>query len=115
MKTISKSSVMRRAWSLVRSVGISLSAALTQAWKEIKLQAVREALTAGFLWITFRKVDGSICTKKATRRLDLIPDPDKPKGSGGAAGTPAVLAFYSETDHAWRSFRTDNLLTFKAA
>ncbi len=115
MTTVSKSSVMCRAWSLVRSAGLSIGAALSQAWKELKLQAVKEAMQVGFLWITFRKVDGSLCTKKATRRLDLIPDPDKPKGSGGAAGSAAVLAFYSETDHAWRSFRTDNLLTFKAA
>jgi hypothetical protein len=115
MTTISKSSVMTRAWSLVRSASLSMGAALSRAWKELKLQAVKEAMQIGFLWITFRKIDGSICTKKATRKLDLIPDPDKPKGSGGAAGSPAVLAFYSETDHAWRSFRTDNLLTFKAA
>ncbi len=69
----------------------------------------------GFMWITFRKADGCICTEKATRRLDLIPDTDKHKSSGSASGTPAVLAFYSETDHAWRSFKADNLITFKAA
>ena len=114
MITISKPSVMSWAWSLVRSAGLSISAALSRAWKELKLQAVKDAPTAGFLYVTFRKVDGSICTKKANFRMDLISDSDKPKGSG-AAGTAAVLAFHSDTDYAWRSFRSDNLLSFKAA
>ena len=112
MKIISKSSVMYRAWSLVKSVGVSLSVALTQAWKEGKITAVQELLRTGYVLITFRKVDGTVTTRKATRNADLVPDPDKPRG--GAAGRVAI-AFYSETDHAWRSFRTDNLLTFKAA
>jgi hypothetical protein len=113
MKTFGKSSVMFRAWSLVRSAGMTIGAALSQAWKEAKIEAVKQALTIGFVWITFRKVDGTITTRKATRNADLVPDPDKPKGA--AAGTATVLCFYSETDHAWRSLRTDNLIRFKAA
>lgn len=112
--TISKATVMHHAWRILKSTGVSISEALRQAWHELKLAFVRLLMQCGFITITFRKVDGTICTKRATRRLDLIPDPDKPKG-GGAAGSAAVLAFYSETDAAWRSFRTDNLLSFKAA
>lgn len=112
MTTLDKSSLMLRAWSLLRSAGLSMSAALTQAWKEAKLAAVQELLRTGYVLITFRKVDGTVTTRKATRNADLVPDPDKPRVR--AAGR-AAIAFYSETDHAWRSFRTDNLLTFKAA
>jgi hypothetical protein len=64
-------------------------------------------------------MDGTVTTRKATSNMDLIrsnelvPDPNKPRG--GSAATAAMLSFYSETDHAWRSFRTDNLIRFKAA
>lgn len=110
--TINRSAVMSAAWKLVKA-GATLSAAMLQAWKEARIEAVKEALTIGFVWITFRKVDGTVTTRKATRNAELVPDPDKPRG--GAAAARAVIPFYSETDHAWRSFRTDNLIKFKAA
>ena len=102
---------MQAAWKLVKA-GATLSAAMSQAWKEARIEAVKEALSLGFVWITFRKVDGTVTTRKATRNADLVPDPDKPRG--GAAGR-AAIPFYSETDHGWRSFRTDSLIRFKAA
>ena len=111
MNTISRSQVMQAAWKLIKA-GASLSAAMFQAWKEAKIRAVKEALTLGFVWITFRKVDGTVTTRKATRNADLVPNPSKPKG-GAAAGS--VIPFYSETDHGWRSFKCDNLVSFKVA
>jgi hypothetical protein len=89
-----------------------MGAVLSQAWKEAKLAAVEELLRTGYVMITFRKVDGTVTTRKATRNAELVPDLDEPRG--GAAGR-AAIAFYSETDHACRSFCTDNLIRFKAA
>ncbi len=111
MEKVTRSAVMSAAWKLVRA-GISHSNAMRQAWKDAKLAALWEALSLGFVWITFQKVDGTVTTRKATRRADLVPDPDKPRG--GAAGR-ATISFWSDTDAGWRSFKADNLITFKAA
>jgi hypothetical protein len=111
MNLISRSTVMQAAWKLIKA-DATLSAAMSQAWKEAKIKAVKEALTLGFVWITFRKVDGTLTTRKATRNADLMPDPNKPKSSAAAG---EVIPFYSETDHGWRSFKCDNLVSFKVA
>ncbi len=109
--TFTRSTVMQAAWKLVKT-GATLSAAMSQAWKETRIEAVKQALTADFVWITFRKVDGTLTTRKSTRNADLVPDPDNPRGG---AASRATIPFYSETDAGWRSFRTDNLIRFKAA
>ncbi len=92
---ISRSTIMQATWKLVKA-GATLSVAMSQAWKEARIGAVKQALTAGFVWVTFRKVDGTVTTRKATRNADLVPDPNKPRG-GAAAGS--AIPFYSETDH----------------
>lgn len=112
--TISKSEVMTRAWQLVKNQGLKIKQALAKAWKECKLALLKELLRHGFVFVTFRKADGSVTTRLATRNTDFVPEAAKPKNTGIGANAE-VIPFYSETDAGWRLFKADSLVSFKVA
>ncbi len=111
---INKSQVFTTAWQLVKTEDLSLSQALRRSWREHKCKALLELLRSSVLSITFRKVDGTVTTRVGTRSAQLVPTEAQPKGYGSSKSFD-VIPFYSLSDHAWRSFRTDSIIRIQAA
>lgn len=62
--------VMSLAWQFVKRNGLSLSEALTIAWRNIKLRA---AMSSRIIRFYFRKVDGTIREAYGTLAEKLTP------------------------------------------
>ncbi|MDJ1481294.1 SH3 beta-barrel fold-containing protein [Cytophagaceae bacterium YF14B1] len=71
--------VMQKAWNLVKETGITMVQALKDAWALVKLQALKALMKLGSVLVTFRKIDGTVTTRKATRNMDLVPTEKHPK------------------------------------
>ena len=111
MKNNIKSTVMKTAWELVKSAGLSLSDALRKAWRKVKKELLKLYLRSGKVEITFQKVNGEVTTRTGTVNFNLMPAGQHPKGNGGSSET--LINFYSLTDNGWRSLRAENLISFK--
>ncbi|MDJ1481736.1 SH3 beta-barrel fold-containing protein [Cytophagaceae bacterium YF14B1] len=104
--------VMQKAWNLVKETGITLAQALKDAWALVKLQAVKALMKLGAVLVTFRKVDGTVTTRKATRKMDLIPAEKHPKYPARENEYIWVLPFFDTEKQAWRSLKAENLISF---
>ena len=102
------------AWEFTRQHNYSWSQAMKKAWKEIKLRDLNTALAHKTVRISFMKVNGEITTREATRSSKLIPHAFAPKGTGQGKHDN-VVTFYSLTDGGWRSFRSENLISYQVA
>jgi hypothetical protein len=102
------------AWEFTRQHNYTWSQAMKAAWKEIKLRDLSNALSHQTVRVSFMKVNGERTTRMATRNSKLIPSQFAPKGSG-MSKADNVITFFSLTDGGWRSFRSDNLITFQVA
>ena len=102
---ISKSLVMRSAWSVYRKAGVmSISEALKLAWKAIKLKA---EMAKGVVTFKFRKANGEIRTAVGTLKSGMVNY--QPKGTGGKPCYSTVAYWDLERD-AFRSFSIANLI-----
>jgi hypothetical protein len=102
------------AWNFARQNNYNWSTAMKAAWKEIKLRDLHTALAHKTVRVTFMKINGEITTREATRSRKLIPAQFAPKGQGGYSHDK-VVTFFSLTDGQYRSFRSDNLISFQVA
>ncbi|MDJ1483126.1 SH3 beta-barrel fold-containing protein [Cytophagaceae bacterium YF14B1] len=104
--------VMQKAWNMVKETGISMAQALKDAWALVKLQALKALMKVGAVLITFRKIDGTVTTRKATKKTDLIPAEKHPKYGNRESEYIWVLPFFDTEKQAWRSLKAENLISF---
>ena len=94
---------MSSAWQLVKSAGLTLSEALKQAWKAVKL---KWKLLYGIVEFSFAKKDGSI--RKAIGTLDLALFDYEAKGS--QKENYKSVAYYDLDANGFRSFSIGSLI-----
>ena len=97
-----KSQVFKSAWSLVKSLGLTLSEALKKAWKAFKLKS--EMLTKP-VYFQFKKKDGSIRDAYGTLNSDAFDYEYK-----GGKGNNLTVAYYDLNAKGFRCFKIENLL-----
>ncbi len=119
-------SIAKRAWSLVKQLGYSLSEAFKLAWHEIKtagkptvseMESLVTALKDGVVWLTFRKIDGTITDRRATLCHSLVPAEYQSTITGRTVSeiTDFVLIqennlkFY-EVFEGWKSCKSANII-----
>ncbi|MDJ1480385.1 SH3 beta-barrel fold-containing protein [Cytophagaceae bacterium YF14B1] len=88
-----------------------MSEALKDAWALVKLQALKILMKLGAVLVTFRKIDGTVTTRKATRNIDLVPAEKHPKYGNRESEYIWVLPFFDTEKQAWRSLKAENLIT----
>lgn len=78
------------------------------AWaSEVNKEYLKEMLSEHIMRINFQKRDGSFRTLVCTRKMDLVPEENHPKGI--KKDNPNVLPVWSIVDEGWRSFRFDSV------
>ena len=97
-----KSQVFKSAWELVKSLGMSLSEALTKAWKAVKLKS---KLLSGVVEFSFTKKDGSIRKAIGTLETSLFDYESK-----GGKGNNKTIAYYDLEAKGFRCFKIENLV-----
>ena len=97
-----KSQVFKSAWELVKSLGMSLSEALTKAWKAVKLKS---KLLSGVVEFSFTKKDGSIRKAIGTLETSLFDYEAK-----GGKGNNKTIAYYDLEAKGFRCFKIENLV-----
>ncbi len=104
--------VMRKAWDLVNQSDISFAQALKDAWALIKLQALKALMKIGSVIVTFKKLNGEITTRIATRNMAMVPVDKHPKHGSRETEYVWALPFYSLTDNAWKSLTAQGIISF---
>lgn len=102
---ISKSLVMKAAWSIVKKAEVqTISEALKLSWKAIKLKA---AMAKGVMEFTFRKANGEIRKAIGTLQPEFINYESK-----GTTRQPcySTVAYWDLERHAFRSFSIASLI-----
>lgn len=89
------------AWSIVNQFD-SFAAALTHAWKVIKLQYA--LCTQAVVNFTYKKVDGTI--REAVGTLESVPTP---KG-GFRKPNHSLLTYFDLQQQDWRCAKVENLI-----
>jgi len=90
------------------------------AWKailepkpEVKVEALKIALREGEVYITFKKVDGSIRNICGTLDTKLIPSEQLPGTSDQTRKqNPDIIAIFDTDLQGWRSFKVENLMSW---
>lgn len=100
-----KAMIFKMAWSMVKTMGMTMSAALRAAWKAIK---VKVAMAKAVVKFTFRKKDGSERVAEGTTNLNTIPVEKHPKE--GKASSPKVITFFDTIKQEWRSFKPEAII-----
>lgn len=95
--------VMSLAWQFVKRNGLSLSEALTIAWRNIKLRA---AMSNRIVRFCFRKVDGTIREAYGTLAERLTPTTS---GASTRRANDTVQAYFDTEKQEWRCFKKANL------
>lgn len=91
-----KSTVMQKAWEVVKTLKVTISEALKNAWKAVKKATVIEKATAmAFFKITFAKATGEV-----TERV-----------GSNARQKENCLMFFSVTDNGFRQAILDNIIS----
>lgn len=70
-------------------------------WEQIK-----EQMRSGVVWVTFKKVDGTLRTMECTLAEYLLPPT-----SGSRTHNDEVVVVYDIAVEAWRSFRKDSVIS----
>jgi hypothetical protein len=73
---------------------------------ELFRQGLIYCLKTGIATVTFTKMDGELRTIRCTLDPELLPETS---GDEAKAISKDVLAIYALEDHAWKSFRWENL------
>lgn len=94
----------------LRSTGISLAKALTNAWASLQLKKRLETTDERGEMIRFIKDDGTERWALATRNLAHIPADKHPKNGKPDSTTSLTVRFFDLFEGAWRSFRADRLI-----
>ena len=99
-----KKQVMKSAWQLVKSLGLTLSESLVKAWKAIKLKM---KLKTGVVYFEFLKKDGSIREACGTLKQDAFDYVAK-----GTTRKPnyGIVSYYDLDAKGFRSFKIENLV-----
>lgn len=95
--------VMTLAWQFVKRNGLSLSEALTIAWRNIKLRA---AMANKIVRFYFRKVDGTIREAYGTLSERLTP---ATAGTSTRRTNGTVQTYFDTEKQEWRCFKKANL------
>lgn len=95
--------VMSLAWQFVKRNGLSLSEALTIAWRNIKLRA---AMSNRIVRFYFRKVDGTIREAYGTLAERLTP---VTSGTSTRRNNVTVQNYFDTEKQEWRCFKKANL------
>lgn len=95
--------VMSLAWQFVKRNGLSLSEALTIAWRNIKLRA---AMSSRIVRFYFRKVDGTIREAYGTLAERLTPTTS---GTSTRRTNDTVQTYFDTEKQEWRCFKKANL------
>lgn len=95
--------VMNLAWQFVKRNGLSLSEALTIAWRNIKLRA---AMSIRIVRFYFRKVDGTIREACGTLAERLTP---ATAGTSNRRTNDTVQTYFDTEKQEWRCFKKANL------
>jgi len=96
------------AWQFVKKNGMSLSDALKQAWRNIKLRAAMKTRIVKFY---FQKVDGSMREAYGTLKETLVPTT---QGSDRKQNDTVQVYFDTEKTE-WRCFKKANLINIVMA
>lgn len=96
---------MNRAWSLVKTYGLTLSNALKKSWAVSKL---RKAMRKGIQNFTYRKVNGEIRTAWGTLSEAIL---GAFNTDSGRKPNPTLMTYYDTEKRAWRSFKLVNLIS----
>ena len=97
--------VMSLAWQFVKRNGLSLSEALTIAWRNIKLRA---AMSSRIVRFYFRKVDGTIREAYGTLAEKLTPTTTS---TSNRRPNDTVQTYFDTEKQEWRCFKKANLHT----
>lgn len=105
MKTVSykRKEVMKMAWQFVKSNGFTLSEALVQAWRNIKL---RFKMYDGVVKFTFIKKDGSLREAEGTLCERMMPTI-----GGSRKSNNTVQVYFDCEKNEFRCFKLTNLLS----
>lgn len=105
MKTEFLRDLMMTAWSFVKKNGMTMSEALTMAWRNAKLKAQMALRIVKFY---FQKVDGTLREAYGTLKSELVPmigDNDNRKRN-------ATVQVYFDTEKSeWRCYKKANLMS----
>ena len=63
--------------------------------------------------VIFEKRDGSIREMNCTKKIDLVPQDQRPKGGDDQRQRPEHLCTVFELDNDWRSFRYDSVIDIR--
>lgn len=95
--------VMSLAWQFVKRNGLTLSEALTVAWRNNKLRA---AMSSRIVRFYFRKVDGSIREAYGTLSERLTP---ATASTSNRRINDTVQTYFDTERQEWRCFKKANL------
>lgn len=104
MKREKLQSVMLLAWQFVHKNGLSMSDALKEAWKNIKL---RTLLYKGITKFYFQKVDGTMREAYGTLNVNLVPQTST---SDTRKKSDTVQTYFDTEKSEWRCFKKANLI-----
>ena len=77
----------------------------------IDIQRFRELLRKGGVNFSYKKIDGTIREARGTLDFNMIPEESYPIGTGKATSY-STISYFDLDKNAWRSLRTDNLISF---
>lgn len=77
----------------------------------IDIQRFRELLRKGEVNFSYKKIDGTIREARGTLDFNMIPEESHPIGTGKAT-SDSTISYFDLDKNAWRSLRTDNLISF---
>lgn len=77
----------------------------------IDIQRFRELLRKGEVNFSYKKIDGTIREARGTLDFNMIPEESHPIGTGKAT-SDSLISYFDLDKNAWRSLRTDNLISF---
>lgn len=98
---------MKQAWAHVKELALSMSKALSLAWKNIKAKA---QMLAKIVTITFRKKDGTIRVATATLNPSLMPASSS-QSTHTRKSNDSVQVFWDIDKMAYRSYIKSNLMS----
>ena len=97
---------MKMAWGFVRRNGYTMSEAMKQAWKNIKLKA---AMSTRIVRFYFQKIDGT--TREAWGTLNRAIIPTHTEGISSRKPNPTVQTYFDTERGEWRCYKRANLIS----
>lgn len=98
------SELMKNAWFMVRNYGMSLSNAMKQAWRILKLKV---AMRKGIVKFQFLKLDGTLRDAVGTLTEEVT---SKLVGGQYYNPSPKTVPYFDCEKQEWRCFRKERLV-----